>query len=274
MSETNISDFMAPRKVYEHTDYAPVINEIKPVFEYAYLAGGGVLNLSHGLQTNDLDFYLKESSTIEEFKKKFINFCHYLIMECSVHRIIKTDNALSFEILIDEVKYEIQLILINDNIKDILDSFDINACKCYYNGEKFYFTSECLKEVISKKITLNFSRNNCVYEYRLKKYHNKGFDIVCSQRLDFSRELNHNKGIGYLLSERDVLYDKYNRRNKTSFYNLANYETEFVVYLFNPESVFDKSWFNLTSMYLKRKSISFMDSDQINDWFAGLNDWL
>lgn len=118
-------------------------------------------------------------------------------------------------------EYKIQIIKrIYKNIHEILVGFDIDACAVAYNGQKVLLSNRSMNAFITRLNVVDISRRSPSYEYRLFKYHQRGFGIYIP--FEFRKQMNklyflnrNCKGI-----DRLMYLLKYNRTTAmTSFLN-------------------------------------------------------
>ena len=275
---SNVSEHMRERNVPQNVhNYHYIKNMCEPLFENAVIAGGGAISLyDKDIPCGDFDFYLKYSeieinyyAQVSEFIKKMehiFDFSDYTLAD----RVDITSNAITWTIykygkMVHDFK--IQLILINDKIEDVLDSFDIEACKVWYDGELIQADADAFYSISSRIIKIDFRRNNCVYDYRLKKYHNKGFDIYSDELIEWRKGPTHKEGLGYLLDDRDVIKYSSNYELECDWKSYAHLSDDDILIL-SARAI--QKGFNKRASDLTANSRKFMTDNQKNDWFAGM----
>lgn len=275
---SNVSEHMRERNVPQNVhNYLYIKNICEPLFEYAVIAGGGAISLyDKNIPCGDFDFYPKYSETEIDYYYKvseFIKKMEYIFKDSEYSlkdRVSITSNAITWTINrygMNHNSFKIQLILINDKIEDILESFDIEACKLWYNGDVIYGENKSLADVCKLTIEIDFRKNNCVYDYRLKKYHNKGFNIYSKEPIDWEKTPTHKEGLGYLLDDRDVLKYGSNYRLECDWMTYAYLSDDTILVL---SAVAIQKGYNKKAIDLTDTSRKFMTDNQKNDWFAGM----
>ena len=174
--------------------------------ENLLIAGGSissiVRNVSYG--DSDIDFFiygLNETQATERVKEWLIDI---LVPKEEEHdeeneennttkkpkareyayKIIRNKNSIA--ILLDD-HYKIQLIFrLYKSISEILHGFDLGSSALGYDGDNIYFTTlgKFCHEYSCNII--DTTRRSTTYEYRLKKYFDRGFNIVLP-KLDITK---------------------------------------------------------------------------------------
>jgi hypothetical protein len=93
----------------------------------------------------------------------------------------------------DEIKIQLIGKWFYSKPEDIMDDFDINACRLIQNNTKAYAASpECINTARNKKITFHKIKFPAAAFKRIMKYRNKGYTIDSDAILDFLSKIQGN----------------------------------------------------------------------------------
>jgi hypothetical protein len=164
----------------------------------------------------DIDFFVYGLSSLQEVSDRIKQLCREICANLSKHLDVDTEISISKKlntITIDvpdhlgcNWKYEctglyvpIQIIYHNyKSIADILNSFDVQCCKCAFTGTEVLMTEDALVSHATKTIVLDIPKIKHTYEHRVIKYMNRGYDFAV-------KNLNIRK------IDADMLDDRHNR---------------------------------------------------------------
>lgn len=141
--------------------------------ENTYLAGGV---FRHIFDKNDVivdfDIFFKDNSKHFVLKEQLEKLNAKNIFSCPEGKLFSYIlNDLNIQ-LITEFNY--------DTVHDLLDSFDINACRFALYDEKFYLKKESIRDVKKKIITLNVINYPSATIKRIYKYISKEYMLLPS----------------------------------------------------------------------------------------------
>lgn len=162
-----------------------------------FLAGGSIRTLLVDEEASDFDLFF-ETKTFEEKQKEFsvdVNFestsaevkneCIYSERVLEVRSILEREKfklifscseGKLFTYAKDNLK--IQLILEKYGIpENLIGDFDFNACKAAFDGEFLYIPKEFVRDVKTKKLSINVVTYPVATIKRLIKYSNKGYNV-------------------------------------------------------------------------------------------------
>ena len=134
---------------------------------------------------SDIDLYLIDL-TEEEANQKIIDIYNTLSKNCDCTILtIRSKYSITFRPMSQRYR-SIQVILrIYETEMQVITGFDIDACCCYYDGDRVYGNQRFIDSMISKIIWIHEKRQSESYLSRLKKYHQYGFSICCA---DFNKD--------------------------------------------------------------------------------------
>ncbi len=153
-------------------------------YKYFALAGNSVANMIENIPIRDLDFWVlsadKFIDIFTEFSVKLENPTY--IIYPSMIEIKSKDVAL------------VNLILSNKSIKETINEFDFDYCRCYYTKEKGIYASEqCLLSIFTKNINHEINYGN-IRKNRILKALDYGYTfnrkfwchhklLICNKRI-------------------------------------------------------------------------------------------
>jgi hypothetical protein len=179
------------------------------------IAGGAV---THALYTNqlshsngsgywfdskavgDIDFFVYGLSSLQEvsnrvkqlYREICLNILNILGSGTEIS-ITKKLNSINIKTLhqpyIDQGPYNVPIQIICHNygsIEDILNTFDIQCCKCAFTGTGVLMTQDALTSHATKTIVLDLPKTKFTYEHRIAKYMNRGYGLVVKD-LDYQK---------------------------------------------------------------------------------------
>ena len=160
-----------------------------------FLAGGSVLSmvskLPNDVVTNeekrkyynkkypksDLDLYLyglNEEQSTKKIYEIYENIKKVLSCDCVC---IRSGKAVS--IVSQYPNRHVQVIIrLHMSPAEVLHSFDIDSCSIGYDGKNIWCTSRAHYAITNKRNTVDLTRRSFSYEYRLKKYNERGYGVV------------------------------------------------------------------------------------------------
>jgi hypothetical protein len=179
------------------------------------IAGGAV---THALYTNrlshsdggdywfdsravgDIDFFIYGLSSLQEVSNRVKQLCREICLNISNVLGIETEisitkklNSINIKTLhqpyVDLGPYNVSIQIICHNyesIEDILNTFDIQCCKCAFTGTEVLMTPDALTSHATKTIILDLPKTKFTYEHRIAKYMNRGYGLVVKD-LDYQK---------------------------------------------------------------------------------------
>jgi hypothetical protein len=161
----------------------------------------------------DIDIFiygLTEQEANQKVRSLILHICNNSQQNTRRHMIIVEKHALS--LFVDNEKFQI-IFRLYKSISEILHGFDLGSSAVGFDGQRVYFTSLskfCYENMCN---IVDTTRRSPSYEYRLKKYFDRGFRIVLPS-LDIKRLDTKNLDYGYhelcLLPFMMVSYKKIN----------------------------------------------------------------
>lgn len=145
--------------------------------ENVIIAGGSVLNLilkkPRYYENSDIDIFIKND---KEILKNVLKYFENYDVSYELNKSV-------INIKINNIKKIFQIIFVDaENNFDIIDSFDLDYCKCYYDGKNIYCSPDFLKSITYMTVFTNsFDKYN--YEERITKAWMKGFNINSSNKI-------------------------------------------------------------------------------------------
>jgi len=139
------------------------------------LCGGSVLSTFTSSSINDLDFYIKDVSKLNEIKVFFKKYFG--------EQVFASTNALTFKrkAASSNKKYTVQLITkFTGAAEDVFKTFDFTiTCAAYdFQNELFVFGDRFFADVSKRKLVyLGGSRYPICAMYRTKKYQDRGYSL-------------------------------------------------------------------------------------------------
>ena len=105
-------------------------------------------------------------------------------------------------------KMKVQLVtkLYYDDVEDLLDTFDINACRFAYNGNWVYASREAMRGAKKMEVTLNrVTHPNATFK-RILKYRDKGYKVT-NQAIDFFTQSVYDMGMNETALQKQFYVD-------------------------------------------------------------------
>lgn len=126
---------------------------------------------------SDLDLYIYGLNDYDATKKVYQiyeNIKKVLSCDCTC---IRSGRAIS---IVSQFPYRhVQVIIrLHKNLAEVLHSFDIDSCSVGFDGKKVWCTSRAHYAIINKRNYIDLSRRSLAYEYRLKKYNERGYGVA------------------------------------------------------------------------------------------------
>ncbi|QKF93504.1 ankyrin repeat domain-containing protein [Fadolivirus algeromassiliense] len=161
-----------------------------------FLAGGSVLAMISKLPENvktdeqkrhyyhkikynksDLDLYiygLDEYAANKKMYQVYENIKKVLPCDCIC---VRSSRAIS---IVSQYPYRhIQIVLrLFKSPAEVLHSFDVDSCSVGFDGRNVWCTRRAHYAITNKRNIIDMSRRSLAYEYRLKKYNERGYGVV------------------------------------------------------------------------------------------------
>jgi hypothetical protein len=227
--------------------------------------------IEHRISDIDLFFYgldnnMERANQMRIDVIKEIIKCHILYDDFYAYNIQRNEFVTSIFIYTKKDKYvEYQLIhRIYPSIDSIIGGFDIGACMFAYDGDEIYTTPLGAWTIINKTIIIDTKRRSTSYEFRLCRYHYRGFKLLfpgLSNNIDYFNNTNLILGDSHE-NEHDFKLKLLNfiKNNGFKFNNIDNVMS-------NCSIISDQSDNNISKQNLKIDhygSISLTNYDHIN----------
>lgn len=160
-----------------------IVKLIEPDFENGpWICGGACIQWFQGKEVSkysDIDIYFKNDAQRTEFVSNLTKKSLEDNAKFKFEHVVDTANAHTFNIKIDSNTWKLQAIKLysGDTIQDVLDQFDINACKISTDGHQFVFGSDnTVQDILYQKINIPVIKKNSIS--RVIKYMGKGYDLT------------------------------------------------------------------------------------------------
>lgn len=196
--EFNDSFKQNTNNVFEHFDWSNVC-----------IAGGflfGLINQAYNslLKTSDIDLYVYHAD--EEVRK---NTWEYVLSYFNTFNAKYYDDHGLIMIKLPNMKFSIQVIIMNyDNPEKILNSFDMNYCKLYYQGDIVYADIGCLVAFKHQLAICDIKFVNTI-DTRIYKTIKKGLRLMKNKDIEKHTSLLQHGILNLDLYDLSLL-DKYN----------------------------------------------------------------
>lgn len=161
----------------------------------AFLAGGSLRTLISDEEVSDFDVFFSWLSPIITPENQ--NPCLEIPLGTATPEIPRYSNVEAIKRKLEKEKFKlifscpegkmfsykkgdmkIQLILeITDRPQQIIEQFDFNACCAAFDGEFFYYSKEFIRDVKTKKLSINQITYPVATIKRMVKYAAKGYNI-------------------------------------------------------------------------------------------------
>jgi hypothetical protein len=185
----------------------------------AVIAGGNVLSVYTGFNSNDTDIYINEryfnnflDNLLKNKKIKLLdrkNIAYYMdlcILAQDYDKSFFRKNGIKFKIKgvisngSNSSQFDIMIIHDDRKIEDVVNNFDLSFCEIYYDGKNIITNHE--KDIKEKKGFLRkdymkslLEEKNVFLEKRIRKYNERGFkiNINCNNnKINLNYELKKN----------------------------------------------------------------------------------
>lgn len=237
-------------------------------FNKIIIAGGAVSSALSNKKINDIDIYIVPETKYEGYILLKKDIEHFLSRFKGM--FIRTDYAITIKnaLRFNNETYDIQIILVEDHVEDIINSFDIDVCRCYYDG-KYHMTLDCLTAIKTKCITVDISKNSSSFANRLSKYFKRGFALKFGPEVKYG-EVNKRtayNGESYLVGCLDPNYHDFTKKHGlmkiyNSVNDIASYNDIGYFYTDNEEK--------LLEMWKKTETKFFIFSTDYRDILNGM----
>lgn len=138
------------------------------------LAGGALRTLLVNDEIKDFDIFFSDANKIAATREKLLEAGFELIFSCPLDLLFTYRKGNMIVQLITEREYK--------DCQELIDSFDINACRFATDGEFLYTSREAIIDVLKNRISL-FKINYPLATFRrIVKYHKKGFKLFTAPR--------------------------------------------------------------------------------------------
>lgn len=179
-------------------NYSEIINRLsqetnnyfdKLNYENCIISGGFLYGLVDNLEdslhlTDDIDIFLYGTAT--QKRDKLL----YLLKFFEVYEPIYYKSECAYNIIIKELKYNIQIINTNHlEPSDIISEFDCDYVKMFYDGDKILCSPKCLFSLLTK---ITFYDETDMKILRLDKAFHKGLYVYLLKKKDFVRYIPEN----------------------------------------------------------------------------------
>ena len=165
----------------------------------SYLAGGVFRHLfDKEDKIIDYDIFFKNEDGKTDIKEK--------LDKIGANNIFSCPNGKLFTYRYEDLKIQLITEFTYNNVFELVDSFDINACRFCYHENKFYFNKESIKDVKKKRITLHRADFPAATFNRIIKYKNKGY-ILPHDTLEWIVNDIWSKGVSGILLDTSVYID-------------------------------------------------------------------
>lgn len=136
------------------------------------LAGGALRTLLDGSDIQDYDLFFLDQAKIKVVKKYLISKNYKNIFTCPKGELFTYYN--------EYLENKVQLINKRSykDCEDIINSFDITACCCAYDGTSFYKHERFVFDSLNMRINLNTIEYPVATMKRIAKYISKGYALT------------------------------------------------------------------------------------------------
>jgi hypothetical protein len=148
----------------------------------------------------DIDFFVYGLSSLQEISNRIKQLCRDICFNISNMfgseteiSITKKLNSINIETThrpdtnIGPYNVPIQIICHNyKSIADILNTFDVQCCKCAFTGTEILMTPDALISHATKTIVIDLPKTKFTYEHRIVKYMKRGYGLVVKD-LDYQK---------------------------------------------------------------------------------------
>lgn len=137
------------------------------------LAGGALRTLvDHSEEIQDYDLFFLDQSKIETTKESLVSKGYKNIFTCPKGELFTYYN--------EDENIKVQLINKRNYLdcNDLINSFDITACCCAYDGNNLYKHDRFVFDVLNKRLNINVVEYPVASMKRIAKYINKGYVLT------------------------------------------------------------------------------------------------
>lgn len=164
------------------SDYLPVTIIQPDINDGPWIAGGACLRWIQNRPVGehcDIDVFCKNEKQAKKLIKD-ITETGLKKYNGDINIVIKTDNAVTFNVRADNQEWKIQVITCKyfDNIKDVISHFDITVCQIGTTGNNWVLGERTAKDINNR--ALRFNHITKYAPKRLIKYWTYGYNPVPS----------------------------------------------------------------------------------------------
>jgi len=147
------------------------------------LAGGALRSLIDATDIQDYDLFFLDLKKVDTVKEYLVSKGWKLKFSCPKGELFTYMN---------EEKVKVQLITKKEykDCNELIQSFDITACCCAYDGEKFYKSKRFIFDSINKLINIQAVEYPVATMRRICKYVSKGYKLTTKASQYFIEEVN------------------------------------------------------------------------------------
>lgn len=165
------------KEIFPSADDMTIIDIIEPTMANGpWIAGGACIHwLSNPYVSvsgiTDIDVYVKDTDQLNFLRQKILTSSRY-----SSSLVSNTGNAVTFKI-VGPKTWIVQIIKVHtgNTPAEVLDDFDIQACKIITDGHNIYAEPNALDDAANKIIRINNIKEDSVR--RITKYLMKGYSL-------------------------------------------------------------------------------------------------
>jgi hypothetical protein len=153
---------------------ARILDALRPYFKQVFIAGGAPRNWKFGQSAKDLDIY-----AIQKHGINFTNDQLDVILRIALNEIAYTEDLqppsdtyiFNYAHFASETGEDFcgQLMIVDEHnsIQSTLETFDIGLCMVAWDGVRYTYTDEYVKDILNK--TLTYRRNNSKTDKHINK---------------------------------------------------------------------------------------------------------
>lgn len=151
-----------------------ILDAVKKFNGNVFLGGGCWRASIDKSPIKDYDIFFKDISLVEDFEKVLLGLGYKKVFECPVGHL----HTFKLEVLLGR-NIHVQLITETEynNTQSLIDTFDITACCCAWDGNSFSFHEMFHDDCESKTVKLNNVEYHVSTFKRMMKYKDKGYTI-------------------------------------------------------------------------------------------------
>lgn len=148
------------------------------------LAGGSLRALVNTYdEIQDYDLFFLDESKVQSVKEELEGNEFNLVFACPEGKLFTYINT-------DQVKVQLILKRTYTSCQDIISSFDVTACCCAYDGNKFYYSDRFVFDNLNGLININNIEYPVATMKRIAKYVEKGFKLTSGAAKYFVEDVN------------------------------------------------------------------------------------